>query len=483
VRILSLGHRLMHPNIDNYNIFNAPALLDFEAIVIDVARVAEAIHNAISAQEAYQTHADVPVANGESIDGVTGIADTLRRRHEELTRALERGAVVIVFTDRPGQITGVAGYQGLDRYFFLPAPVGMSWDSNTLRGGAGSTLSVTDPAHPTVDVMETYRRDLLYRSYFNDRALGFAGNARVIARSEGGAPIAAEFSVLNGRVIFLPTPRESGVRWLVQNESNALIVAFGELLQRSDQNSPPWLLRTALPGLDELEREEGLRIAAASRAEDELAEARANLRQRSILRDILWRTGEHGLSPSVIACAELLGFTFKTTSEGDPVLLDGDDELHLVVAGSEEAVDMAPHYRLRARLDTIIERGAAPAHGLIVANGQRLTRPEERKREIADPLRVAAESVGYAVITTRDLFAAATAALDDLEENTRAAIRTRLKTTDGIVTLADLIGTREAATNDVSVAEVDSKNTDSTDDSANASEGAEAPTEAVISDN
>jgi hypothetical protein len=482
VRILSLGHRLMHPNIDNHNIFNAPAILDYEAIVIDVAATAQAIHNAVSSQEAFQTHADVPVANGESIDGVTGIADTLRRRHDELTRALERGAAVIVFTDRPGQISGVAGYQGLDRYFFLPAPTGMAWDSITLRGGEGSTLAVTDPAHPTVDLMETYRRSLLYRAYFNDRAPGFAGNARVIGRSEGGAPIAVEFSVLNGRVIFLPTPQESGVRWLIQSESDAIIVAFNELLQRSDEAAPSWVVRTPLPGLEDLEREQGLRIAAASHAEDELAEARSNLRDHAVLRDVLWRTGDHGLSPSVIACAQQLGFTSKESPEGDPILLDGDDELHLVVAGSEEAVDMAPHYRLRTRLDTIIERSSKPARGLIVANGQRLTRPEERKRETTESLRVAAESVGYAVITARDLFAAASATLDGLDELTQAAIRTRLRTTDGVVTLNDLLGTEdapEAATEEAPAAKLDSENGHGP---ADETEDAEVATEPVASD-
>ena len=480
MRILSLSHRLMHPTIDNHNIFNAPALFDYEAIVIDVAGVAAAIHNAASAQEAYQTHADIPVADGESLDGVAGIADTLRRRHEELTRALERGAVVIVFMDRPGQITGVAGYHGLDRYFFLPAPAGMSWDTTTIRGGEGVTLSINDPGHPTVDVMETYRRELLYRAHFNDRAPGFAGNARVIARSEGAAPIAAEFSVFNGRVIFLPSPREAGAGWLIQKESSALITAFEELLDRSDASAPAWLKQTAIPGIEALESEQKLRQTAADRALDELTEASAATDQRSLLRDALWRTGDRGLRPSVVACAELLGFSLKETTDGDPVLLDSDNELHLVVAGSEEAVDMAPHYRLRARLDAIIERGAQPARGLIVANGQRLARPEERQREIASPLRIAAESVGYAVITARDLFAAATAALDGLNEDAQSAIRTRLQTTDGVVTLDDLLSTEASATDDAPAAQ-DSQNGHGPTDEAEETE--ESPAETVASDN
>ena len=81
---------------------------------------------------------------------------------------------------------------------------------------------------------ETYRRDLLYRCFFDERAPGFAGNARIIARSEGGMPIAVEFPVLNGRVIFLPSAREASARWIVQKESKALVATFRELLGHGD---------------------------------------------------------------------------------------------------------------------------------------------------------------------------------------------------------------------------------------------------------
>lgn len=439
MRILSLSHRLMNPSIDNHHIFNAPAVVDYEAIVVDVAELANTIRNAVLVKERYETYASLPVVNGEPIDGVAGIADTLRRRRDEFTRALERGAVVIVMAHPPAPISGVAGYQGLDNYFFLPAPTGLSWDRATIRGGEGTTCAIAEPDHPTADVIDTYRRDLIYRCYFDDRAPGFAGNARVIGRSEGGVPTAVEFAVLNGRVIFLPPPREAGARHLIQRESKALVTAFDDLLKRSDENAPRWLPNIEVPGLHDLDQERALRQAAVERAQAELATASGAVDDLSVLRDVLWRTGDHGLRPAALRCAEVLGFAIDETRDGDPLLLDGDRQLHLVVAGSEEAVDMAPHYRLRARLDAIIERRAEVPRGLIVANGQRLTRPAERQRQIAPALRVAAESVGYAVVTATDLYDAATASLAGLSEETRAAIRTRLLNVDGIVTLDDLL--------------------------------------------
>jgi hypothetical protein len=189
-------------------------------------------------------------------------------------------------------------------------------------------------------------------------------------------------------------------------------------------------------------------------------DAAAALAELSAIRDVLWRTGDLGLGPAVARCAELLGFEPQHTDGDAPVLVDGDRELHYVVAAADEAVDMAPHYRLRARLDGLIERRSQVARGLIVANGQRLTRPEERQREVAPPLAVAAESVGYAVVTARSLFDATIAALNGLSEETKAAIRTRLLNIDGVVELDDLLrGTEPAAdgasANDAAPSEAD----------------------------
>jgi hypothetical protein len=59
-------------------------------------------------------------------------------------------------------------------------------------------------------------------------------------------------------------------------------------------------------------------------------------------------------------------------------------------------------------------------------------------------LAVAAESVGYGVVTARSLFAAALAVLDGLSEETKAVIRTRLLNVDGVIEFDDLLKTSSA---------------------------------------
>jgi hypothetical protein len=439
VRVLSLSHRMQHRLIDNHTIFNAPAIFDYEGIVIDAGGVFDTIRQAVKAEAAFTTRGDIPVVNGESLDGVTGIADVLRRRREEFVRALERGSVVVVFAHAPDLITGVHGMHGLDRYFFLPAPPGMAWDASTLRATEGTTVAVSDPEHPFTRILDLLRSDVLYRCYFDERAPGFAGGARVFARSAGGAPVGVEFSVLGGRVVFLPTPRSAGANWLASAEGQAMVDVIGQLLGAADEDRPRWVLDMDVPGLRE--REDELRLAeqALRRAGTEVDELAGRVRQLELLRDVLWQGNEHALLPAVERCAGVLGLTPARGYEDVPLLKSPEGELHLVVAASREAVDMSAHYRLRGRLDREIELRTRAVRGLIVANGRRLQKPEDRKREVADALRIAAEATGYAVITSRWLFVAAVAALEGLDSETVAAIRRRLFETDGLVELSDLL--------------------------------------------
>jgi len=428
----------MHPSIDNHNIFNAPSVFDYEAIVIDIGAIAKTIQNAISADESYLTHSDRQIVNGESLDEVTGIKDALYRRQEEFTKALENGSVVIAFIDAPSQITGVKGFQGLDRYSFLPAPAGINWDYSTIKGGEGITLSISDNDHPLVKVLEVYRTEILYRSYLNENIPGLAGKVKIIARSSGNAVLAAEFNVLNGKVIFLPTPVPSLSQTTSQRASEAFVIAFPELFKRMDSPPPNWIQEIEVPDLDVREAEENLRKTELERVKESLLEATSLADTKRNLRNILWTSGDHALKSAVIECAEILGFSVSETTKNELILSSNGEELFTVVGGSTEAVDMSPHYRLRAQIDKVIEKESQSPRGLIIANGQRLTRPGERQNEISDPLRIAAESVGYAVVTTQEFFNATIAALNGASPEILEVIHKKLLSTDGIVNLTEI---------------------------------------------
>ena len=282
---------------------------------------------------------------------------------------------------------------------------------------------------------------MLYRAHFNDAAPGFAKAARVFARSGGGAPVGVEFRVLGGTVVFLPAPRSRGGD-AGRKQAASILAAARELLDLPVGDPPSWVRQQPLPGLDALEEASTEAESAVQRAEAQREAAEGELTQLTRVRDVLWTEGNHALLPAVVRCLELLGF--RSYDRDDQITLsDGGDRIELEVEGSVEPIAMAPHYRLRARLDQRIEQEGRPARGLVVANGERMQAPDRRKAPIADALRVAAEATSYAVLPTSELFAAAAAALDGLDDEELAAIRARLVEQDGVVSLGDLLGMAE----------------------------------------
>ena len=440
MRVLSISHTLRNPYVDNHTIFSAPTIFDYEAIVIDPGGVFTSVHEAIDGSKAHVTPSDVAVANGETTASTVGVADVLRRRREEFARALERGAVIAVFTYPQATLSEVSGFSGADRYFFLPAPPGLGWDTTLLRGGEGRECAIVDHGHPFAPALDVLRGNLLYRAYFDDRAPGFAGVAHVIARSAGGAPVAASFAVGGGTVVFLPAPRASDGD-LPANLGGAIVGAMRGMLGRSQEEPPTWLAGASLPGLAELEAADSDARERRDSAQRELDEAELATAERATVRDVLWREGDYALLPAVVRCLELLGFEHWSDER---ILRSPEGNLFLEVDGSGGAVGMPPHYRLRERLDAVIAEEQRAPRGLVVANGDRLRPPASREQQFSESLRIAAEATGYALLTATELFTAAGAALGETADETLAALRRRLVATDGLVEFGDLVAPETA---------------------------------------
>ena len=254
-------------------------------------------------------------------------------------------------------------------------------------------------------------------------------------------PWASSSACSAGPSSFCP-PRAAAPGDAGRKQAASILAAARELLDLPVGDPPSWVRQQPLPGLDALEEASSEAESAVQRAEAQREAVEGELTQLTRVRDVLWTEGNHALLPAVVRCLELLGF--RTYDRDDQITLsDGGDRIELEVEGSVEPIAMAPHYRLRARLDQRIEQEGRPARGLVVANGERMQAPDRRKAPIADALRVAAEATSYAVLPTSELFAAAAAALEGLDDEVLASIRARLVEEDGVVSLGDLLGTAE----------------------------------------
>ena len=438
MRIISLGFPMPGPQVTNHTFANAPTLFDFDAMVVNPQALSQLIEEVIAGSEEHTARSGERVVNAATTPDTIALADLLRDRRDETARLLAQGGLIVCFGYPNVVHHQVAGFTGCDRYFGLPAPAGLQYGEPFLRRGVGAEIIPIEHDHPFGPFLQQYRAKLSYRAYFADDAPGFAQAARVIARSVGGAAVAVELRLAQGRVIFLPPPDRIPSGDARYTFSNALQEGIRQALSLAvTTNPPPWLREYDLPGLSDRQK-------AAKEKRRELAGARETLaaEEESVVvldrhRRLLWQQGKYGLEGPVRDALALVGFQIIPKDIDTPAELRLDDSgpnkrvTLLEVDSSDEAVGMNGHYRLRRRLEEAIGLGR-PKRGLLIINGHRAQAPSERPAQHEEALRVAAESMRYCIATTEQLFHAVRAALEGDEETVRA-FRERLLTTEGVL--------------------------------------------------
>jgi hypothetical protein len=435
MRVLSLGFPMPGARVDNHTFASAPSFFDYDAIAVNPEALSQLVEEVVNGTGDHATRAHEPVVNGPTTPEAVGLAQLLRDRQDETARLLARGGLVVCFAYPNVVHANVTGFAGCDRYFWLPAPPGISYAEPFLRRAWGTELLPVDHDHPFGPYVDTFRGKLAYRAYFDEVTSGFSGAGRVFARSLGNAAIAIELAVYGGRAVFLPPPARLPTGDARYSYSDAIQAAVRNTLGLAAHAKPPaWLSDYQLPGLPERLRT----LAAADERLDESSEAvaaaQADIEELERYRRLLWQEGRYGLEQPVRDALALLGFTVNAKNLDVPAELqsaDGELAALLEVDAGEEAVGMDGHHRLRRRLEMAIQAGNAK-HGLLVINGYRAKQPAQRPPQYEDTLRVAAESMRYCVATTTQLFHATRAALKG-DTTTVDAFRQRLLTTEGVM--------------------------------------------------
>lgn len=444
MRILVLGFPLPNPQIDNYTFISAPCLFDYDAVVIDPAAASQAVEEVIDQRAEHTTWAREPVVNGFGDPVAVGLADILRRRQEETVRYLSNGGLIVCFAYPDILHPRVSGFTGYHRYWWLPAPPGLSYREPHLVRGSGRHIIVTDYSHPFSLYGHEGHTGLAYRAYFTEDVPGFGSFAKVFMRSAGGAAVGVELRVLNGRVIFLPPPRELGVGSDRIPLASALVECVRRALAReAEQGAPAWVDQYSLPGLAELSRARDEAQQRLAHAEEEMKEAERCREEVARYQRLLWQEGKPGLEAVVRDALRLLGFAV-TEDLDTPGILEADGvTLFLETEGSSEAVDMSPHYRLRRRREEELQKAGRMVQGLLVVNGFRGEPPEGRPPQFIDALRLAAESMRYCLLTADGLFRMVQEALAGASEERLKALRQLIISAEGELRVQEIFGGEE----------------------------------------
>jgi hypothetical protein len=422
-RILSLGIPLPGIRVDNYNFLRAPSFFDYDALVVDIGATSALIDDVIAGTAEVRTLADILVLNAPQASGNLALADILQRRQGETARLLANDGVIICFIQPPRRHEphGMPDGWRDDAWLGATAPA--------ITHGEGSHVEVCDWGHELAPFIHAQAANIAYRAYADESTPGL----RVIARSYGGAAVAFEIPVDQGRVVFLPALRVLPSGQARYTLSDTLQSGIRNMLGVMAEGHPPsWIRSFAVPGL--AERETGLtqaqdRLRAAERDAHAAAESRDELAR---YHRLLWQEGSAGLEAVVVDALRLLGCDVY---DRDPHWLEAriaGQQVIVETAASEGEIDMAPHYRLRDRIEQTVAKRGGTARAFLFVNGHRLTNPDERPDAASPALQAAAATMRYAIIPTRLLFDAVVAKLNG-DEVAVEAFRARLVAETGLL--------------------------------------------------
>ncbi|MBI2723765.1 MAG: hypothetical protein HYX50_01760 [Chloroflexi bacterium] len=424
-RILSMGFPLPGVRVDNYTLLSAPSFFDYDAVVADLAACATLLDEVAAGATTATTFAGQRISPLPDDDAVP-LASILERRREEMRLFLARGGVAVLFA-RPQ--TAQAIHPPEQRLAWLPADVACRLSPPALVAADGTSVVVVDAMHAFAGFVLSQQANIAYRARMADDA----PDLHVFARSVGGAAIAAAFVAGEGSVVLLPALRALPTGDARYAMSDLLQAAIRRALgATAEGREPAWAAAHDVPGLAEREGRAIAARAALSAAQGASQEAEAAREELARWRALLWQEGLGGLDDVVVDALRLVGFQVYAQDMQRIEIRDRDAGALIEIEGAEGPVGLAPHRRLRDRMESAIEQRGASPRGIVFANGRRLVAPAERGDGIAPELRTAAETMRYCVATTVRLFEAVTAALRG-DGAAVAAYRRELLTTDGVL--------------------------------------------------
>lgn len=204
MRTLVIGVPLPHVTFDNYSFVSAPAFSDYRRLIVETAAVSTSVEEVVSGAAEHRTFAGHPVTNGPSSAQAFGLQQLLEMRRRETEWFLARGGVVACFAHPDVAHPCVGESCGWRRYAWLPAPPGFRYDQHLLPGFGIPGAELNEPDHPFAPYITELSPRFAYRTTVDETAPNFSDYGRVFARSRGGAAIAVELTVDDGRVILLP---------------------------------------------------------------------------------------------------------------------------------------------------------------------------------------------------------------------------------------------------------------------------------------
>ncbi len=433
MRIISIGCPVPSPSVDNHSIANAPSIFDYDACVIDVQSVSEQIEGIAASTLDVKASDGRTISPGESGAFHFGLAELLQQRQMEFQLLLDRGGVLIVFAYANVRHPNVAAFPGLNRYSLIPGPAGDPFSWPTLRPADGKDIEAVIPQHAASGFLEELTGRLRYRAMFD---LKSSSDGTVIARSIGGAAVAAEFQVGPGKIITLP-PADNLSTSQRKTFSNALLEMIERLVQEPEQQAAPvWVRRYDTPEAAAARDDLSAAQDDLKQAQRRVAEAESLVADSTRFQSMLWQSHNRAFQDVVQDAFRLLGYSVASP-DGAIELRDGSEVSVVELSSASSAISDRLYLTLQSRIEDQYLRRKSRPKGIIVGNGFRQTDPRIRREPFPKTLVNACETFGYAIIPVEALFELVTFASEAADEpEVLEEIRRSIAEASGVLEIA-----------------------------------------------
>jgi hypothetical protein len=327
----------------------------------------------------------------------------------------------------------VAAFPGLNRYSLIPAPAGDPFSWPTLRPADGKDIEAIIPQHAASGFLEELTSRLRYRAMFD---LKSSSDGTVIARSIGGAAIAAEFQAGPGKIIALP-PADNLSTSQRKTFSNALLEMIERLVQEPEQQAAPvWVRRYDTPEAARARDDLSAAQDDLKQAQRRVAEAESLVADSTRFQSMLWQSHNRAFQDVVQDAFRLLGYTVASPDEAME-LRDGSEVSVVELSSASGAISDRLYLTLQNRIEDQYLRRKSRPKGIIVGNGFRQTDPRIRREPFPKALVNACETFGYAIIPVEALFELVTFASEASDEpEVLEEIRRSIAEASGVLEIA-----------------------------------------------
>ena len=433
MRIISIGCPVPNPSVDNHSIANAPSIFDYDACVIDLQSVSEQIEGMAASTLDVKAPDGRAITQGESGAFHFGLAELLQQRRLEFQQLLDRGGLIILFAYPNVRHPSVPSFPGLNRYSLIPGPDSDPFKWPTLRPADGKDVSPTIPEHAASDFLNELAGRLRYRALFDFQA---SSDATVIARSVGGAAVAAEFKLGPGRIVALP-PADALSSSQRKAFSTGLLEMIERLVQEPEQSAAPvWVRRYDTPEASEARDQLAAAQDELKQAQRRVTEAESLVADTTRFQTMLWQSQNQAFRDVIQDAFRVLGYTIAPAESGIE-LRDGADLSVVELSSANNALSDRLYLTLQSRIEEQYLRRKSRPKGIIVGNGFRQTDPRIRREPFPRTLVDACETYGYAIIPVEALFELVTFATEAADEpEVLEEIRRSIAEASGVLEIA-----------------------------------------------